>query len=120
MTSASILSARWHRLVQYRWTCDECGELHLCAVVKPRGSSVKLRLCESCYCDEFWRSRLPDSERRRPDASTLPTDDPGSDRAGRGDRVARPLADIAHWNPFARALGLRVRAPEQGASGEAS
>ena len=45
----------WHRKVQYRWRCDGCGELHLCAVITRRGGRRTLRLCQGCYGDGHWR-----------------------------------------------------------------
>lgn len=53
-TALSTLEARWHRLVQYRYRCEECGEWCLCAVVPWHGDRV--RLCLSCYKDGLWRT----------------------------------------------------------------
>jgi ribosomal protein S14 len=46
--------ARWDRAVQYRHTCDQCGEPRLCAVVKRR-ERRDLRLCRTCFKDGFWK-----------------------------------------------------------------
>lgn len=40
----------------YRWACGDCGEIHLCAVVRRRGVRHELRLCRACYLRGDWRS----------------------------------------------------------------
>lgn len=52
---ANLSEARWHRSVQYRHSCAECGETRLVAVISYHGA--RIRLCRECYLDGFWRDR---------------------------------------------------------------
>lgn len=55
VTRANLSEARWHRSVQYRHACSECGEVHLVAVISYHGD--RIRLCRECFLDGFWRDR---------------------------------------------------------------
>lgn len=47
---------RWAHCVQYRAICAQCEEYKTVAVIPWHGDRV--RLCEVCWKDNFWKERL--------------------------------------------------------------
>jgi hypothetical protein len=43
----------WIDHTQYRATCDDCGELHMVAVIQTRGRP-RIRICRTCYPYRNW------------------------------------------------------------------